>query len=93
MNNTEQLGNFIDRITSDANLTTSHIGLCTALISIWIKSDLSNPFNVSRKRLMTAAKIKSITTYHKVISELATLNYVKYEPSYHPGKGSLIRII
>lgn len=93
MNNAEQLGNFIDRITSDANLTTSHIGLCTALISIWIKSDLSNPFNVSRKRLMTAARIKSVTTYHKVISDLAKLNYVKYEPSYHPAKGSLLHIL
>jgi hypothetical protein len=42
---------------------------------------------------MTAARIKSITTYHKVIADLASLNYVKYEPSYHPGKGSQVSIL
>ena len=93
MSNVEQLNNFLNRITSDADLTTSHISIGTALIVIWISNGLTSPFNISRKQLMTAARIKSITTYHKVIADLAKLNYVKYEPSYHPAKGSLIYII
>lgn len=93
MNNIEQLNNFLQRITSDANLTTSHIGVCTALMVAWINNGLKSPFNVSRKGLMTAARIKSTTTYHKVIADLASLKYVKYEPSYHPAKGSQMHIL
>jgi hypothetical protein len=93
MSNAEQLNNFLNRITSDADLTSSHISICTALIVVWIRNGLTSPFNVSRKRLMAAAKIKSITTYHKVIADLAKLNYVIYQPSYHPAKGSLIHIL
>lgn len=93
MNSVEQLNNFLARVTSDEKLTTIHIGVCAALVSCWIKSGLSNPFNISRRKLMTAARVKSKATYHKVIADLASLNYVKYEPSYHPSKGSQVRIL
>jgi hypothetical protein len=93
MSNVEKLNGFLQRITSDGKLTTTHIGICTALLLAWIKNGLKNPINVSRKGLMAAARIKSTTTYHKVIADLASLNYVKYEPSYHPGKGSQVHIL
>lgn len=93
MNNIEQLNSFLQRVTSDVNLSTTHIGICTALAVVWIDSGFVNPFNTSRSRLMRAARIKSKTTYHKVISDLTALNYVTYEPSYHPGKASRIYIL
>jgi hypothetical protein len=93
MNSVEQLNGFLVRVTSDKNLSTTHIGFCTALVVAWIGSGLSNPFNVSRRRLMAAARIKSTATYHKVISDLTLLSYVKYEPSYHPTLGSQIYIL
>lgn len=93
MNNVERLNSFLQRVTSDRNLTTTHIGVCTALVAVWIRNGLNDPFNVSRKGLMAAARIKSTTTYHKVIADLASLNYVKYEPSYHPAKGSQVYIL
>lgn len=93
MNNVEQLNKFLQRVTSDANLTTTHVGVCTALAVAWINSGFVNPFNISRSKLMTAARIKSKTTYHKVISDLTFLNYFKYIPSYHPGKGSQVSIL
>lgn len=93
MNNVEQLNNFLQRVTSDANLTTTHVGVCTALAVAWIKSGFANPFSISRSRLMTAARIKSKTTYHKAINDLTSLNYFKYHPSYHPAKASEVLIL
>jgi hypothetical protein len=93
MSNAEHLNNFLQRVTSDVNLTTTHIGVCTALAVTWINNGLNNSFNISRGRLMNAAKIKSKTTYHKVINDLASLNYLKYTPSFHPGKASEIQIL
>lgn len=93
MNNVEQLNSFLQRVTSDVKLTTTHIGVCTALAVAWIDSGFVNPFNISRSRLMSAARIKSKTTYHKVISDLTIFKYLKYNPSYHPAKGSQIQIL
>lgn len=93
MSNVDQLNSFLSRVTTDEKLTTIHIGVCAALISSWIKNGLNNPFNISRRALMTAARVKSKATYHKVIADLQTLNYVKYEPSYHPTKGSQVFIL
>lgn len=93
MHSAEQLNSFLKRITLDANLTTMHVGICTALAVAWINNGLSNPFHISRGCLMSAAKIKSKTTYHKVINDLASLNYLKYTPSFHPGKASQFLIL
>jgi hypothetical protein len=93
MNNLEQLNNFLQRVTSDTNLSTAHVGVCTALAVAWINSGFVNPFNISRSRLMSAARIKSKTTYHKVISDLTIFKYLKYNPSYHPAKGSQVQIL
>ena len=93
MTNVERLSNFLQRVTSDANLTTTHVGICTALAVAWINNGFINPFNISRSKLMTAARIKSKTTYHKMISDLSSHNYLKYNPSYHPAKGSQVHIL
>ena len=93
MNSAEQLNNFLARVTSDTNLTTTHIGVCTALAVAWIDSGLVNPFNVSRSRLMIASRIKSKATYHKVVKDLVSLRYLKYNPSYHPSKGTEVFLL
>jgi len=93
MHKAEQLNNFLLRVTSDVNLSTSHISLCTALCSAWIGNGLNNPFNISRKSIMCAAKIKSKSTYHKIIGDLAVLKYLEYNPSFHPVKGSQVSIL
>lgn len=93
MSNAEHLNSFLQRVTSDATLTTIHIGFCAALAGAWIESGFTNPFNISRSQLMKAARIKSKTTYHKVIRDLILLNYLRYTPSFHPAKGSLVDIL
>ena len=93
MSNAEHLKSFLQRVTSDVKLTTTHIGICTALAVAWIDTGFNNPFHTSRRKLMIAARIKSKATYHKIIGDLASLKYLKYEPSYHPTKGSQVHIL
>lgn len=75
---------------SDGALTTTHVGVCTALAVAWADSGFINPFNISRSRVMIASKIKSAATYHKIVRDLIELEYIKYSPSYHPERGSEI---
>lgn len=93
MSSVEHLNSFLQRVTTDANLTTMHVGICTALAVEWLHNELHCTFRISRGRLMESAKIKSKTTYHKVINDLASLKYVRYIPSYHPGEASQIQIL
>lgn len=93
MNSVDQLSSFLARVTSDVALTTTHVGVCTALVVAWIDGGFVNPFNISRSQLMAASKIKSTATYHKIIADLIALNYLQYKPSYHPAKGSQVLIL
>jgi hypothetical protein len=93
MCNSERLKDFLQRVISDANLTTTHIGVCTALAVAWTSNEFKNPFGISRRRLMNAAKIKSTSTYHRIISDLKSRKYIEYNSSYHPIKGTSIAIL
>lgn len=92
MENLEQLSCFISRVASDLRLRPTHISLYVALCDAWIVNHFPNVFNVSRGRLMNAAHIRSVATYHKVIVDLQVFGYLDYCPSYHPVKGSRVRL-
>ncbi|HEY9002070.1 MAG TPA: hypothetical protein VIM89_12005 [Mucilaginibacter sp.] len=40
--------------------------------------------------LMDYSRIASKATYHKCIRDLDGYGYIRYQPSYHPKKGSLV---
>jgi hypothetical protein len=88
----EQLSCFINRVASDVRLKPTHAALYLALCHAWSTSHFQNMFHVSRKQLMCAAHIRSIATYHKVIRDLQAFGYLDYWPSYHPVKGSRVRL-
>lgn len=88
----EQFSFFISRVASDIRLRPTHIALSVALYHAWSSSGFQDAFNVSRRKLMDAAHIRSITTYHKVIRDLQVFGYLDYSPSYHPVKGSLMSL-
>lgn len=83
---------FISRVASDIRLRATHIALSVALYHAWSSTGFQDPFNVSRRKLMFSAHIRSIATYHKVISDLQAFGYLQYWPSYHPVKGSLVSL-
>ena len=39
---------------------------------------------------MKIAKIGGIATYHKCMKDLVSSGYILYQPSFHPGLGSLV---
>jgi hypothetical protein len=88
----EQLSYFINRAASDVRLKPTHTSLYLALCNFWVGSRFVNPFQISRKKLMMAAHIRSILTYHKVITDLVAFGYLHYQPSYHPWKGSAVTL-
>jgi hypothetical protein len=92
MEKVEQLSFFISRVASDVRLRPTHTSLYLALCHAWSASQFADAFHVSRRRLMFAAHIQSTATYHKVICDLQAFGYLDYWPSYHPVKGSRVRL-
>jgi hypothetical protein len=80
----------IARMGSDSRLLSTHISILTAIFICWQCNGFREPFSVTRKKLMAYSKIASIATYHKRMDELIAFMYIRYEPSYHPQKGSLV---
>jgi hypothetical protein len=77
-------------MSSDERLLATHISLFTALFIQWQRNGFVSPFPVTRKKLMTISKIASVATYHKCIRQLNDYRYIRYQPDYHPKKGSLV---
>ena len=80
----------IKRMGSDKRVLATHVSLFTALFIFWQREGFVSPFAITRKTVMAYAKIASIATYHKCIRELDEYGYIRYQPSFHPAKGSLI---
>ncbi|MGY5846409.1 hypothetical protein ACW6QP_03230 [Salegentibacter sp. HM20] len=47
---------------------------------------------LNSKQVMGLAKIRSRTTYHKLLGELESWGYLQYRPSNNPNIGSLIKM-
>ena len=78
------------KMKEDPSLSISHSSLYNALFICLQQNDGITPFSVSRRKLMCYSNIRSTGTYHKCIKKLVELGCIKYSPSYHPIKGSLI---
>lgn len=89
----QQLSDFIKQVASDKRLKPTHVSLYVALCHVWIMNRFQECYNVSRKQLMSLSRIRSTSTYHKAISELVTMGYIRYSPSYHPKKGSNVTLL
>ena len=77
-------------IRQDKGLNPFHISLYTALVALWQEQNYVHPFSVSRCKLMAVSGIRSPATYHKCLQLLVSRNYILYEPSFDPIKGSLV---
>lgn len=84
------LSDFLDKASCDERLLPSHISLFTTMYNLLRQTGPGNKVRISRKKLMPMAKIQSISTYHRCISDLTAFNYVIYQPSYDHFSGSFI---
>ena len=90
MNYIKHLTAVFEIMDSDPRLTPFHISLYISLFRRWNLNYFNNPISISRDEMMKMAKIGSVNTYTKCLKELHLWNYIRYEPSYNPHKGSLI---
>lgn len=92
MNYIKHLSGFFQKIIHDTELNPTHVSLYMALFQTWNVNRFQNPISITRNEMMRISKIYSKATYHKCINELHTKEYIKYEPSHNPFKGSLIHV-
>jgi hypothetical protein len=92
MEKLEELSCFISQVASDLRMRPTHIAVSVALYHAWSSNGFQNAFNISRRQLMHAARIRSIATYHKVVRDLQAFGHLDYCPSYHPVNGSLVSL-
>ncbi|WP_348800401.1 transcriptional regulator [Flavobacterium adhaerens] len=92
MNYIKHLSGFFQKISYDTDLNPTHVSLYMALFQTWNVNRFQNPISITRNEMMRISKIYSKATYHKCINELHQKEYIKYEPSHNPFKGSLIYV-
>ena len=88
MNYIKHLTGFFEKVVADKTLNPTHISLYIALFQFWNCNRFKNPISISRDEIMRISKISSKATYHKCLRNLHDLNYINYQPSYNPFKGS-----
>ena len=81
---------YIQRITNDTRVNTSHLSIYMALLMCWQSQNYPGQFKISRKEVMRLSKIAAISTYHRCMKEMVKLEYFKYEPEYNSYKGSKV---
>ena len=80
------------QFSKDSRLNPTHISLYVALFQLWNNYHFPTEFYINREEAMRFSKIGSKTTYHRCIKELHHWNYLLYEPSHNPFKGSRIKM-
>ncbi|WP_285543484.1 hypothetical protein [Dyadobacter frigoris] len=79
----------VERVWDDPRLRAVHICLYAAIAFHCVKAS-QNQIQISRRKLMRYARIKSIATYHSCIRDLARFGHIDYHPSFHPLRASRI---
>jgi hypothetical protein len=92
MNYIKHLTGFFDKLVQDDRLNPTHISLYLALFQFWNLQRFKNPISISREEVMRLSKIASKATYHKCMKELHQYQFINYDPSYNPYRGSLITL-
>ena len=92
MNYIKHLTAAMERFASDDRLNPTHVSLYLALFQYWNLARFKNPVSISRDEIMRLSKIGSKVTYHRCIKDLHNWNYLQYDPSHNPFKGSHVHM-
>ena len=87
-----QLNAVLEMFNNDDRIKQGHITLYIAFFNLWNRKFFKEILIINRELIMDRAKIKSKTTYHNHLRDLDAWGYLTYYPSYHPSRGSKIRI-
>lgn len=71
-----------------------HIALFSAIIYLAsTQSAQTMIVKISRREIMRLSKIRSNTTYHKVIRDLQVMGIIKYSSSFDPREATTIELV
>lgn len=82
----------MDKVASDERLTPHHVSLYITLFQFWNLNHFRNPLSISRHEVMSISKIGSVNTYLRCLKELHAWDYIRYEPSFNPQRGSKVHL-
>ena len=92
INYIKHLNGVFVHISKDSRLNPTHISLYIGLFQIWNNYHFTESFYINREEVMRYSKIGSKTTYHRCIKELSYWNYLLYQPSHNPFRGSRVKM-
>ncbi|TDU39819.1 hypothetical protein BXY82_1851 [Gelidibacter sediminis] len=81
-----------ERFDNDARIKQGHITLYLAFFQKWNREFFKDTLTINSALIMESAKIKSKTTYHNYLKDLNDWGYLHYFPSYHPARGSIVKM-
>ena len=87
-----QLNETFERFNNDDRIKQGHITLYLAFFQKWNRDFFKKTITINREWIMEKAKFKSKTTYHNYLNDLNKWGYLKYFPSYHPARGSKVKM-
>jgi len=87
------LNAILEMFNNDECIRQGHITLYLAFFYLWNKKFFKEILIINRELVMERAKIKSKTTYHNHLRDLDAWGYLTYYPSYHPSRGSKIKMV
>ena len=79
---------FIGQMARDNRLDTYHLSLFCAIAYLGKDTLPGGYFNISRKEVLSHSGIRSQVTYHNRLKDLVDYGYLRYQPSYDPGRHS-----
>ncbi len=93
VNYIRHLNAVFEQFRKDSRLNPTHISLYMALFQLWNHNRFRKSFHINRDDVMKLSKIGSKSTYHRNLKELTYYNYIVYNPSHNPLKGSTIKML
>jgi hypothetical protein len=84
---------FFPAARQDPRITAAHISVYVALLFCWFSQDCLNPFQAFSQEIMPYAKISGRGTFYRLIGDLASWGYIRYESSHNHFAGSLVSIL
>ena len=92
VNYISHLNRVLRKFADDENISSSHRSLYLAFFELWNQKHFPKTIILNSKQVMALAKIRSRTTYHKLLQDLKNWGYLKYHPSTSPKMGSLVEM-
>ena len=83
----------LEKFNTDTRIRQGHITLYLAFFQKWNREYFKTTLTINRASIMEMAKFRSKTTYHNYLKDLNDWGYLRYFPSFHPARGSKIKML